>query len=297
LKAPLPIVDGVAPSSIWLPRGPWKTVLAFLTEKFPDVPANTWLRRMADGTVVDENGESLNAGSRHREGVCVYYYRELISETSIPFTERVLYEDEQLLIADKPHFLPVVPAGRFLRETLLVRLRRSGKRDGLAPVHRLDRETAGLVLFSVNPKTRGEYTKLFREGRVGKVYHALAPCDDRHAFPITRRSRIVRGEPFFRMKEVEGVANSETCIEVLQSVGENALYRLRPATGKKHQLRLHLAALGIPILNDKLYPEYVRRTDRDDDFSRPLKLFAKSIGFTDPLSGQALSFESSQQLV
>ena len=162
------------------------------------------------------------------------------------------------------------------------------------PIHRLDRETAGVVLFSLNEKTRGHYTSLFRNHKVRKVYEALAPTQEESNFPTTRRSRIVQGEPFFRMKEVSGEANSETHISLISTMGSFSQYQLLPLTGKKHQLRLHLAALGIPVINDKLYPALT--PSADDDFSRPLKLLAKSISFRDPLSGREHYFESGTRL-
>lgn len=252
---------------------------------------------MAKGEVVDETGQQLHPESRYRAGACIFYYRELENETPIPFSESIVYQDEHLLVADKPHFLPVVPAGRFLRETLLVRLRSQGQPDSLAPIHRLDRETAGLVLFSRNPETRGDYTALFRERKVKKVYEALARTprkSERLDFPLTRRSRIVSGEPFFRMQEAFGRANAESVIELTCIEGEVARFRLRPLTGKKHQLRVHLAALGFPIVNDRLYPDnaFVQHSDRADDFAKPLKLLARSLAFTDPVTGKEQFFES-----
>lgn len=302
MQAPLPIVDGVSPSSQWLPAGPWKTVLDFLTEQFPRVETATWVSRMARGALVDETGLQLNAESRYRVGACIFYYRELDSEKRIPFAEHVLYRDEHILVVDKPHFLPVIPAGRFLHETLLVRLKNAEKLDHLVPVHRLDRETAGVIMFSTNPETRGHYTALFRDRKVEKVYEALAPFLQKVSFPITHRSRLVRGEPFFCMKEVAGEANSETQIDIIGSadggIGRIARYRLQPFTGRKHQLRVHLSALGIPIVNDRLYPDvsYVKELDHEDDFSSPLKLLARSIAFRDPLTGHEHYFESGRQL-
>ncbi|HWS53419.1 MAG TPA: pseudouridine synthase [Pyrinomonadaceae bacterium] len=289
-----PTVEGVGPSRQWLPAGRWETVLEFLTERFPGVGAETWLARMSEGRVTDEGGRRVGARTPYRPGACVFYYRELEAETRVPFAERVIYRDEHILVADKPHFLPVVPAGRFLRETLLVRLKRRGAPAELVPVHRLDRETAGVVLFSLNPSTRGLYAALFRERRVSKVYEALAPARAGLEFPLTRRSRIGPGEPFFRMKEVEGEPNSETRIDVLGRRGASALYGLRPVTGRKHQLRVHLSALGVPIVNDRLYPE-LRPAD-EDDFSRPLRLLARSISFADPLTGRERHFESEREL-
>ena len=302
MNAPLPIIDGVSPSSQWLPAGPWETILDFLTERFPRVETATWVSRMAKGELVDETGLRLNSGSAYRVGACIFYYRELESEASIPFDERVLYQDEHILVADKPHFLPVIPAGRFLHETLLVRLKKKWKLEQLVPVHRLDRETAGVVLFSVNAATRGHYTSLFRNRKVKKVYEALAPARPDISFPVTRRSRIVPGEPFFRMKEIDGEPNSETCIEVLENragaMDGVTLYQLKPLTGRKHQLRVHLSALGIPIMNDRLYPELslAQAVDSEDPFSSPLKLLAKSISFEDPLTGQEHYFTSRRKL-
>jgi tRNA pseudouridine32 synthase/23S rRNA pseudouridine746 synthase len=293
LNSPLPIVEGVGPSCQWLPAGPWKTVVDFFKEQYPHVDAETWTARMANGQVADETGRRVDPETAYRVGACIFYYRELENEKAIPFVEHVLYQDDHILVADKPHFLPVIPSGRFLQETLLVRLRKQGAPEALVPIHRLDRETAGVVLFSVNPKTRGHYTSLFRDRKVRKVYEALAPTLSDSSFPVIRRSRIVRGEPFFRMKEVEGEANSETEINLLSNLGRITLYRLVPVTGRKHQLRLHLAALGIPVINDKLYPVM---TSDDDDFSRPLKLLAKSITFQDPLTGRQHYFESGTRL-
>jgi len=294
LKSPLPTIEGVNASYKWLPAGAWETVLDFLVEQFPAVKTSVWLARMAKGEVADENGFRLNSGSRYRRGACVFYYRELETETKIPFAESIIYRDEHILAADKPHFLPVIPAGRFLRETLLVRLRNREKLEHLAPLHRIDRETAGIVLFSLNPETRSDYAALFNDRKVQKVYEAIAANRSHLNFPTTRRSRMTAGEPFFRMKEIEGFPNSETRVDIIEKMDAVNLYRLNAVTGKKHQIRLHLAALGIPIVNDKFYPE-IKTTD-DADFSSPLKLLAKSIAFHDPLTGIERRFESRRRL-
>jgi tRNA pseudouridine32 synthase/23S rRNA pseudouridine746 synthase len=273
----------------------WETVLDFLTERFPNVKTETWLSRMAKGEVIDEHGVRLNSESSYRAGACIFYYRELESETKIPFDETVLYEDEHLLVADKPHFLPVIPSGRFLRETLLTRLRRKTNSDDLVPLHRIDRDTAGIVLFSVNPTSRGLYAALFNDRQVEKVYEAIAGNLSGLSFPLTRRSRIVAGEPFFRMKEIAGAPNSETRIVEAEKINGASLYRLNAVTGKKHQIRLHLAMLGIPIVNDQFYPE-IKPAAAEDDFSSPLKLLAKSVCFRDPLSGEKRFFESNHKV-
>jgi tRNA pseudouridine32 synthase/23S rRNA pseudouridine746 synthase len=300
---PLPVVEGVGPSRRRLPAGSWETVLDFLSDEYARVGRDAWRERMGRGLVLDEAGRRVSPSSPYRAGACVYYYREPEAERAIPFDECVLHIDEHILVADKPHFLPVVPAGRYLRETLLVRLRRKTGLDCLAPLHRIDRETAGLVVFSANASTRGAYASLFRERSVEKVYEALAATTRAHAFPHVRRSRIVAGEPFFRMKEASGEPNSETRVEVLEEEALEegrgvSLYRLRPVTGRKHQLRVHMNALGIPIVNDRLYPEVLPEVlpEAPEDFDAPLKLLAKSLSFRDPLTGRELHFESARQL-
>ncbi len=293
-QLPLPIRAGVAPSYLWLPPGAWSNVLTFLTAYFPHVAADTWMARMSRGEVVDEHGVRLGPDSPCRKGMCIFYYREIEDETPIPFEETVLYRDAHILVADKPHFLPVIPSGRFLRETLLVRLRSRFGLDHLTPIHRIDRETAGVVIFSHNLATRGCYQSLFQQRAVDKVYEALAPAAEHLRFPLVRHSRMVEGEPFFCMREVEGEPNSETHIDVVASGDRTTLYRLMPVTGKKHQLRVHMAGLGIPIVNDVFYP--VALPCKGDDVSLPLKLLARSVSFRDPLTGEERHFRSDRAL-
>lgn len=294
MSMPPPTRDGVGPSSVWLPEGRWQTVLEFLTTRFTEIPPAVWIARMTRGDVIDDTGGRLGPDCAYRSGVRLYYYRESPVEPRIPFEEAVLYQDEHILVVDKPHFLPVTPAGRFLQETLLVRLRRQLQCDFLAPLHRIDRETAGVVLFSIQPKTRGAYHALFAQRGVRKIYQAVAGVLPKLSFPLTHRSRLVEGEPFFLMKEADGAPNTETLIELVKAAGDVALYQLTPVTGRKHQLRVHMASLGIPILNDPLYPQLQAR--EDDDYSRPLQLLARSIAFTDPLTGTPREFESRQRL-
>lgn len=290
MNLPLPTRDGVGPSFVWLPDGPWQTVLAFLLDRFPDIDAAIWIARMARGDVVDEKGTRLSPASSYRSGVKVYYYRETLQETRIPFEESILYRDDHLLVVDKPHFLPVVPSGRFLQETLLVRLKKKLQLDFLVPIHRIDRETAGIVLFSIRPESRAVYHALFQRREVVKTYEALAGVLPDVRFPVTYRSRLVPGEPFFRTRETDGEPNSETHIVLIERHGDIARYRLTPVSGRKHQLRVHMASLGAPILNDPFYPQLL--PDKGDDFSAPLQLLAQSIAFTDPQSGVPRRFES-----
>ncbi len=294
LNVPLPSVDGIGPSTVWLPAGAWKTILDFLQQRFTEVSASTWIARMARGDVVDEHGVRIAPDARYRGGIRLYYYRELEAETPIPFEATILYRDEHILVVDKPHFLPVIPSGRFLRETLLVRLKKKLLLDFLVPIHRIDRETAGIVLFSIQPQSRGDYQSLFQRREVVKTYEALAAARPALTFPMTYRSRLVEGDPFFRMQQVAGVPNAETLIDIMEVDAEVARYRLTPVTGRKHQLRVHLAALGAPIINDAFYPCVL--PCKGDDFSRPLQLLARRIEFVDPLTRAPRSFESARQL-
>ncbi|MGI4849042.1 MAG: pseudouridine synthase [Janthinobacterium lividum] len=290
----LPVRDGVAPSTVWLPPGPWLLLIDYLTERFADVSLPTWQSRMARGEVRDERLCACTPGTPYRAGARVNYYRELEGEVRIPFEEVILHQDAHLLVVDKPHFLPVIPTGRYLHETLLVRLKKKTGLEQLTPIHRLDRETAGVMLFSHNLTSRGTYQSMFQKRRMDKVYEALArPLASLQA-PLVHRSLMVEGTPFFRMRETAGAPNSETRIEMLEQRQEWARYRLQPVTGRKHQLRVHMAALGAPLRNDSMYPDFC--PPAADDFSRPLALLARSIAFEDPLSGQPRHFESQRSL-
>ncbi len=238
--------------------------------------------------------------------------REVEDEPAIPFMESLVHVDEHLVVADKPHFLPVTPAGRFVRETLLVRLIERLANPDLVPPHRIDRSTAGLVVFSARSDSRSQYQALFRTGRVHKLYEAIAAPLPELPLPHSRLSRIVRGAPFFRMCEEEGRANAVTIIESMELLNatrgpQRARYLLRPETGRKHQLRVHMAALGAPIDNDTLYPELnatafpSARLAGDwraphEDRSRPLQLLARALSFQDPFSGMPRHFESTLRL-
>jgi tRNA pseudouridine32 synthase/23S rRNA pseudouridine746 synthase len=294
-RHPLPMRDGVAPSYLYLPEGDWPDMISFLVERFPDVSEAAWRQRMARGDVVDNDGTPLTPSSRFKRGLRVFYYRELEQpETPIPFNEELLHLDEHLVVVDKPHFLPVIPSGRFLHETLLVRLRKTLGEEDLVPIHRLDRETAGVVIFSRNAASRGVYQSMFQKRVIDKEYEALAPHLEGVTFPFTYRSRMVEGDKFFVMKEVEGEPNSETLIDVIEQRGELTLYRLHPHTGRQHQLRVHLSSLGVPIVNDAFYPEAL--PCKQDDVSQPLQLLARAISFIDPLSGEWREFRSRRSL-
>jgi tRNA pseudouridine32 synthase/23S rRNA pseudouridine746 synthase len=285
-----PVLNGLAAATLQLPPGSWETVFECLCAHFDRVPEDQWRSRFDRGLVLDQKGSPLSIATLYRSGARVHYYREVIDETPIPFVEQILYVDEHLIVVDKPHFLPVAPVGAYVHQTLLSRLRRRFGNFDLVPLHRIDRGTAGLVMFSANPAKRDAYQALFREQRIKKRYEAIAPALPSLTLPLTRRTRIVRGEPFVRSREVSGEPNTATRIEAARSVGPYWQYTLYPTTGKKHQLRVHLAALGAPILNDDFYPDMIERAA--DDFTRPLQLVARGLEFTDPLSGMQRSFES-----
>lgn len=243
--------------------------------------------------MLNADGQPIAADTLYRRGMRLHYFREVPNEKVIPVQEEILHVDEHLVVADKPHFLPVTPTGEYVEQTLLRRLIRRLGNPHLVPLHRIDRHTAGLVLFSANQQSRSAYQRLFPERRIDKHYQAIAAAMPQHDYPLVHRSRLVHGEPFFRMHEVEGVDNSETHACVLEKNGDLWRYGLSPVTGKTHQLRVHMAALGAGICNDPFYPQLV---NEQDDYARPLKLLAHSLRFEDPLTGEVRYFESRLKL-
>ncbi len=298
----IPARDGVSPSCVALPGvkagdARWPRVIDFLDERLPTVGRHLWAHRLATGAVLDETGHAVPLDAPYRGNTRLYYYRALPHETVVPFEAKVVYQDAHLVVADKPHFLPVIPGGRFVQQTLLVRLQRQLNLPQLAPLHRIDRETAGLVLFAVNPAERGAYHALFSGRSVHKTYEAIARITDAMPWPHTRSSRIVEHpSDFYRMTEVAGEPNSETRINELERRGAWARYALEPVTGKRHQLRVHMNALGLHIMGDQLYPTVLHGPDDEEDFSEPLRLLAKGMAFTDPVTGEARRFESGLSL-
>ena len=293
---PPPLRQGLAASCVvtpsQLPHG--TLALDFFCTRFAFVAAREWAARFAAGDVLDVQGQRLNADTPLERGQRLYYFRAVPHEPEVPFEATVLWQDADLLVADKPHFLPVIPSGKYVRETLLVRLRAQYGLDHLSPIHRIDRDTAGLVLFSVNPATRNAYQTLFRERTVHKVYHGVAAWRPDLPWPLTRHSRIGPTAHFMQQHEVAGAPNALTHIRPLHVAGAHALYEMRPVSGQRHQLRVHMAALGLPLEGDGIYPALLPEAALD--YQRPLQLLAQQIAFTDPVSGAPRSFTSQRTL-
>ncbi|MFV9474229.1 pseudouridine synthase [Advenella sp. RU8] len=293
---PLPVRDGIVPSRLYLPREQqWPDLLSFLLVKFPHMPPAVLQERLARGDMVDATGVPMRLDSPFIADSWLWYYREVPAEVNVPFDVEVLYQDEYLVVADKPHFLASIPGGRYLQETALIRLRKQLNNFELSPIHRLDRDTAGLLLFCASKHHRGAYQTLFQTREVHKTYEAVAPYKASLVFPLIRESHIRKSAQYFTMEESDGLPNSRTRISLLTHKGQLGHYLLEPLTGKKHQLRVHMNGLGISICNDEFYPALLPARE-EDRFDKPLQLLARSIGFTDPVTGQERFFESRREL-
>lgn len=286
------------PSIVTMPKAekPYPSILAFLSRRFPAISSAIWEKRISEGKVLDDSSQSITLDTKYTPLKRLFYFREVSAEPVIPFAEKILFLDDEILVACKPHFLPVTPGGRYVEECLLNRLRRSTGIEELAPLHRIDRETAGIVLFSVNRGTRGRYGELFMNGRVEKTYQAISACEEsQKTASWDIENRMERGEPWFRMKIAPGRVNARSSINLLEVKGDRARFILYPKTGKTHQLRIHMSTLGFGILNDRYYPEL--KPESQDNFDTPLQLIAKSVRFKDPLSGQQREFISERELI
>lgn len=270
------------------------TVFSFLIHHFQQIDATVWQQRIIDGKVHWRDGRLITLDCAFVPRERVYYYREVMAEKKIPFAEKIIYEDDNIIVAYKPHFLAVSPSGQFVNECLVNRLRIKTGIETLVTAHRLDRATAGLMLLSKHPEQRHLYHDLFKHANITKHYQAIARLtpallqqhnEDRLALPRswTVKNRLVKGDPSFTMKIADGEANSHSRIELIEVKGELGLFRLSPVTGKTHQLRLHMHSLGMPLMNDRLYPTLLDRCD--DNFNQPLQLLAQHLKFTDPVTG------------
>ncbi|MEU1018571.1 RluA family pseudouridine synthase [Streptomyces sp. NPDC005898] len=294
--APLPQREGVDPVRVRLPAdGAWPTVRDHLVERLSAGPGviDAMLR---DGRIVGADGVPVAPDAPYAPGAFVWFHRDLPPEVPVPFALDVVHRDEHIVVVDKPHFLATMPRGGHVTQTALARLRTDLGIPALSAAHRLDRLTAGLLLFTVRPDERGAYQTLFRDRRVHKEYEAIAPHDPEVPLPRTVRSHIVKERGVLAAYEVEGAEpNSESRVELVEVRGGLGRYRLTPHTGRTHQLRVHMNALGLPILGDPLYP-VVTGPVAPDDFRRPLQLLARVLEFTDPVTGHPHRFVSGRTL-
>ncbi|WP_131885548.1 pseudouridine synthase [Dietzia cinnamea] len=308
---PLPVRDGVSPTRLRVPAdGPWAGIAEYIEARFDHLDPGELRRRVSAGEIVGADGRAIDHETPLGTHEFVWYHRDLPDEPALPHREEILYRDGHLVVVDKPHFLPTTPSGHFLRETALVRLRTRLGNDDITPIHRLDRETAGVVMFSARADTRGAYQSMFERREVTKVYEAVsarpsgwdpaAPTLGGHPVPVTHRAHIRsrRGELRVTLHP-DLPPNSETLVDVL-GTGHSASGRpvvqtlLRPRTGRLHQLRVHLAALGIGILGDRRYPDLLPEAPDDPDL--PLQLLARELLFTDPVTGEPRRFVTRRSL-
>lgn len=292
--SPLPQRHGLDAARLRLPAdGPWRTIRDHLVDRLSRVAPERIDLLLREERIVDRDGP-IAPDAPFRPGGVIWFHRDLPEETVVPFDIPVVHRDEDLLVVDKPHFLATIPRGKHIVQTALVRLRQELDLPGLVPAHRLDRATAGLLLFVVNPARRGAYQTMFRDRLVHKEYEAIARFDPRLDLPVTVRSRIVKERGVITASEVPGPPNAETRVELVEQRAGLGRYRLLPATGRTHQLRLHMSSLGIPIIGDDFYPVLTEKPL--DDFTAPLQLLASVLEFTDPVSGVRRRFRSSRTL-
>jgi tRNA pseudouridine32 synthase/23S rRNA pseudouridine746 synthase len=325
-----PSKNGVGPSTVGIPANTSLCAIEFLASKFKAISLEEWQQRFQDGHILNAEGRVMSPQDSLLHETHIHYYRSVRDEPKLPFKAHIICQDAHLLVADKPHFMPVTPGGRYVQQSLLVQLKQQFNLPDLSPLHRIDRETAGLVLFSVRTQDRNAYQALFRHRQVEKTYEAIARAPEssplKLEFPRIHKSWMAEDTQFFRMRELVNSLensdnptspdplsesfNSETwmdCIERFSAADAEkafshtpaqafAKYLLKPLTGQRHQLRVHMNALGLPLLGDQFYPVVQRGPDEADDFKRPLQLLAKTLAFKDPVTGESRRFESRQRL-
>jgi tRNA pseudouridine32 synthase/23S rRNA pseudouridine746 synthase len=286
------------PSRVSLPLidKPYPAILEFLGQRFPNVGRALWEERILTGKILDDAGAPITLETPYVPQKRLFYYREVVEEPQIPLEEKILFQNDELLVACKPPFLPVTPSGPYVNECLLNRLRRKTGNSSLVPLHRIDRETSGLVLFSMNKETRGLYGGLFLSGTIEKTYEALSEVSfspERKDWTV--ENRLVDDDIWFRSKVAPGLVNAKSRIKLMSCRDNKAHFLLYPITGKKHQLRVHMSGLGFRIMHDRYYPELLEK--QEDDLNKPLQLIARRVKFTDPISGGIMEFESDRRLL
>jgi tRNA pseudouridine32 synthase/23S rRNA pseudouridine746 synthase len=300
MQSPLPVRDGVNATRLRLPdEGPWNTAMDYMMHRWGHIDPQGIEDRFDAGEIVGEGGAPLDRATRLEDHTFIWYYRTLPPESRIPVELNILHQDEHLLVVDKPHFLPTTPGGTYIQESALVRLRNQLELPDLIPMHRLDRMTAGVLLLSTNPETRGKYQVLFEKRQVQKEYECVSaaqPAAGHPAvdFPVVVRNRMTKSRSYLLAEVIDGEPNAETRIGLLETFDagthRRGLYRLEPHSGKTHQLRVHMASLGLGIVNDAFYPDLLDKAP--DDYARPLQLLARGIRFVDPISKEPVEYRS-----
>ena len=299
---------GVSPSKVGIPANTHLSAIEFLVQRFPAIQREVWLQRFLEGGILNAGGINIGPNQSVLHETHLLYFRHVADEPTLPFKAQIIFQDEHLIVADKPHFMPVTPGGQYVQQSLLVQLKQDFNLPELSPIHRIDRETAGLVMFSVRAKDRNAYQQLFRLQQVHKTYEAIAGIPESSplnlVFPITYKSMMASDEQFFKMRELTArecattdQSNSETWIDCVERISQAlARYILKPVTGQRHQLRVHMNALGLPILGDRFYPHVKYLASEKDPLDQPLQLLAQTIAFLDPLTGTPRKFTTNLKL-
>lgn len=299
---------GVSPSKVGIPANTHLSAIEFLVQRFPAIQREVWLQRFLEGGILNAEGVNIGPNQSVLHETHLLYFRHVADEPTLRFKAQIIFQDEHLIVADKPHFMPVTPGGQYVQQSLLVQLKQDFNLPELSPIHRIDRETAGLVMFSVRAKDRNAYQQLFRLQQVQKTYEAIAGIPESSplnlVFPISYKSMMASDEQFFKMRELTArecattdQSNSETWIDCVERISQAlARYILKPVTGQRHQLRVHMNALGLPILGDRFYPHVKYLASEKDPLDQPLQLLAKTIAFLDPLTGTPRKFTSNLKL-
>ncbi len=312
---------GVSPSTVGIPANTHLSAIEFLVHRFPAIPRKVWLQRFLEGSIFNAKGVNMAPDQNLLGETHLRYFRHIADEPTLPFTAQVIFQDDHLVVADKPHFMPVTPGGQYVQQSLLIQLKQTLNLPELSPIHRIDRETAGLVVFSVRAEDRNAYQELFRLRQVQKTYEAIAGTPEssplQPEFPLIHKSTMVNDVQFFKMRELTAAEhaisesyNSETWIDCMARLEPNVLnqeanqsnpqvlarYILKPVTGQRHQLRVHMNALGLPIQGDRLYPQAKYMANEKEPLYQPLQLLAKTIAFLDPLTDTPRKFTSNLKL-